>query len=94
MPTLFARRLVPTGVMALASLFALAGHAQAQCQYDVTVLQFPIDCGIGTVITSGLSLNENGAVVGRYRCPISKFDRPFLWTPDEGFTDLGLPPGV
>ncbi|MCZ6494270.1 MAG: hypothetical protein O6933_09345, partial [Planctomycetota bacterium] len=76
------------------SLCALAGHAQAQCQYDVTVLQFPIDCGIGTVITSGLSLNENGAVVGRYRCPISKFDRPFLWTPQDGFTDLGLPPGV
>ena len=94
MPSLFARCWVLPGVTALASLCALAGHAQAQCQYDVTVLQFPIDCGIGTVITAGLSLNENGAVVGRYKCPVSKFDRPFLWTPDEGFTDLGLPPGV
>ncbi len=94
MLTLFAGRLVPTGVAALAGLGALAGHTHAQCQYDVTVLQFPIDCGIGTVITAGLSLNENGAVVGRYKCPIAKFDRPFLWTAEEGFTDLGLPPGV
>ncbi|MCH8153302.1 MAG: hypothetical protein IH830_13130 [Planctomycetes bacterium] len=94
MLALFARYLVPTGVAALAGLCVLPGHAYAQCQYEVTILQFPIDCGIGTVITAGLSLNENGAVVGRYKCPISKFDRPFLWTPQDGFTDLGLPPGV
>ncbi len=82
---------------AFATMIAIgivASPSHAQCQYDVTVLQFPIDCGIGTVITSGLSLNENGAVVGYYYCPLWKFDRPFLWTPDDGFTDLGLPPGV
>ncbi len=85
----------PITLLALVlSVLGLAADTNGQCQYDVTVLQFPIDCGIGTVITSGLSLNENGAVVGRNRCPISKFDRPFLWTPQDGFTDLGLPPGV
>ena len=94
MLTLFARCLVPAGVTALAGLCVLPGHAHAQCQYDVTILRFPIDCGLGTVNTTGLSLNENGAVVGYYRCPVSKFDRPFLWTPQDGFTDLGLPPGV
>ena len=66
MPSLFARCLVPAGVTALASLCVLPGHAHSQCQYDVTILQFPINCGIGTVITAGLSLNENGAVVGSY----------------------------
>ena len=94
MPSLVARCLVPAGVTALAGLCVLPGHAHAQCQYEVTSLQFPIDCGIGTVITAGLSLNENGAVVGYYSCPLWKFFRPFLWTAEEGFTDLGLPPGV
>ncbi|MCH8343892.1 MAG: hypothetical protein IH983_07880 [Planctomycetes bacterium] len=72
----------------------VASPSHAQCQYDVTVLQFPIDCGIGTVITSGLSLNENGAVVGRYKCPISKYSQGFLWTAEGGFVGLDPPPGV
>ncbi|MCZ6653801.1 MAG: hypothetical protein O7D91_12340 [Planctomycetota bacterium] len=90
----FARCLVPAGVTALAGLCLLPGHAHAQCQYDVTVLQFPIDCGIGTVITAGLSLNENGAVVGGYKCPISKYSQGFLWTAEGGFVGLEPPPGV
>ena len=94
MPTLFARCLVSTAVAALASLCVLPGHARAQCQYDVTVLQFPIDCGIGTVITAGLSLNDDGAVVGRYKCPISKYSQGFLWTAEGGFVALDPPPGV
>ncbi|MCH8151473.1 MAG: hypothetical protein IH830_03755 [Planctomycetes bacterium] len=94
MPTLFARRLVPTALAALAGLCVLPGHAHAQCQYDVTILQFPIDCGIGTVITSGLSLNEDGAVVGSYKCPISKYSQGFLWTAEGGFVGLDPPPGV
>ncbi|MCZ6653802.1 MAG: hypothetical protein O7D91_12345 [Planctomycetota bacterium] len=76
------------------SVFTVTGQAKAQCQYDVTVLQFPIDCGIGTVITAGLSLNENGAVVGRYKCPISKYSQGFLWTAEGGFVALEPPPGV
>ena len=73
----------------------LAAQANAQCQYEVTILQYPIDCGIGTVITAGLSLNENGDVVGRYKCPISKYSQGFLWTPEGGFVGLeGLPPVV
>ncbi|MCH8151472.1 MAG: hypothetical protein IH830_03750 [Planctomycetes bacterium] len=76
------------------SVFTVTGQAKAQCQYDVTVLQFPIDCGIGTVITTGLSLNDNGAVVGRYKCPISKYSQGFLWTAEGGFVGLEPPPGV
>ena len=93
MPTLFARRL---GLLITGSLAILlvTGQAHAQCQYDVTVLQFPIDCGIGTVITAGLSLNENGAVVGRYKCPVSKYSQGFLWTAEGGFVGLEPPPGV
>ena len=72
----------------------LAAQANAQCQYEVTILQYPIDCGIGTVITAGLSLNENGAVVGRYKCPISKYSQGFLWTAEGGFVGLDPPPGV
>ena len=72
----------------------LAAQANAQCQYEVTILQYPIDCGIGTVITSGLSLNESGAVVGRYQCPLSKYSQGFLWTVEGGFVGLDPPPGV
>ncbi len=72
----------------------VVSQSHAQCQYDVTVLQFPIDCGIGTVITAGLSLNENGAVVGRYKCPISKYSQGFLWTAEGGFVGLEPPPVV
>ncbi|MCH8165930.1 MAG: hypothetical protein IH889_10015 [Planctomycetes bacterium] len=72
----------------------VASPSHAQCQYDVTVLQFPIDCGIGTVITAGLSLHEKGAVVGRYKCPVSKYSQGFLWTAAGGFVGLEPPPGV
>ncbi|MCH8343893.1 MAG: hypothetical protein IH983_07885 [Planctomycetes bacterium] len=83
-----------TLVSLVVSVFTVTGQAKAQCQYEVTILQYPLNCGIGTVITAGLSLNENGAVVGYYSCPLWVFFRPFLWTAEEGFTDLGLPPGV
>ena len=77
------------------SVFTVTGQAKAQCQYDVTVLQYPINCEFGLpVITSGLSLNENGAVVGYYYCPTWEHDEAFLWTPEGGYVTLGRPPGV
>ena len=75
-------------------LFAQLAVAQVPCEYEVTTLQFPIDCGLGTVLTTGLSLNENGAVVGIYRCPISQFFQGFLWTAEAGFEALDPPDGV
>ncbi len=68
------------------SVFTLTGQAKAQCQYDVTVLQFPIDCGIGTVITSGLSLNENSHL---WRHQVGEIRHgPVL--PEKAVGDIGI----
>ncbi len=72
----------------------MTGRAAAQCQYEVTQLDYPIDCGIFTVITYGSGLNNHGAVVGSYQCSIWKDTEAYLWTPEEGFTTLPRPPGV
>ena len=75
-------------------LLAATG-ANGQCQYDVTVIQAPDVCGIlGPVLTFGAGLNENGAVVGRWKCPASEHDEAFVWTPDSGLTTLARPAGV
>ena len=71
-----------------------SAHAQIPCEYEVTTLQFPIECGIGTVITTGLSLNEKGAVVGYYYCPLWENFQGFMWTAEEGFEALDPPQGV
>jgi len=50
-----------------------ASPAAAQCQYEVTVIRAPDVCGIlGPVLTFGIGLNENGAVVGSWKCPVSE----------------------
>jgi probable HAF family extracellular repeat protein len=74
---------------------ACTGPALAPCNYEVTVnLHYPINCGMGNVITVGIGLNEHGAIVGYYKCPISKYSEAFLWTPEEGYVTLPRPPGV
>ena len=50
------------------ALLAASSGVRGQCQYEVTIIQYPLECGSGTVITRGLGLNDHGAVVGRYRC--------------------------
>lgn len=70
------------------------GRAPGQCQYELVTLQYPIACGVGTVITDGLSINEQGAVVGSYKCPLSKYFQGYLWTPEGGFVGLQPPPGT
>ena len=75
-------------------VLALCADASAQCNYDVVVLEYPIDCSIGTVITRGLGMNEQGAVVGEYKCSIWTTTEAFLWTPEGGFSTLRRPPGV
>jgi uncharacterized membrane protein len=74
----------------------LAGQdiAAGQCRYEVVQLDYPIDCSITDVITIATGLNDHGAVVGRYKCAIWNTVRGFLWTPEEGFVTLPLPPGV
>ena len=75
-------------------LLAATG-ANGQCQYEVTVIQAPDVCGIlGPVNTFGNGLNENGAVVGRWKCPVSEHSEAFVWTPDSGLTTLARRTGV
>ena len=69
-------------------------HAPAQCQYDVLLLEYPINCGISDVRTVGVGWNRHGAVVGYYTCPIWGHTEAFLWTPAEGFVTLPRPAGV
>jgi probable HAF family extracellular repeat protein len=75
-------------------VLALCADVSSQCNYDVTVLDYPIDCSIGTVITRGIGMNEQGAVVGEYKCSIWTTTEAFLWTPEGGFSTLRRPPGV
>ena len=81
-------------VVSSLGVLALCADATAQCNYDVTVLEYPIDCSIGTVITRGIGMNEQGAVVGNYKCSIWTTTEAFLWTPEGGFSTLRRPPGV
>lgn len=74
---------------------ACTATVRAPCNYEVTVnLQYPINCGIGTLTTVGIGLNEHGAIVGYYKCPISPYSEAFLWTPQGGYMTLPRPPGV
>ena len=68
--------------------------AQIPCSYDVQIIASPLDCGLGTVITYGLGLNEHGDVVGYYRCPLWNHTEAFLWTAKQGFITLQRPQGV
>ncbi|MCH8824616.1 MAG: DUF3466 family protein [Planctomycetes bacterium] len=78
-------------------IFLVSARARAQmpCEYDVTIIQAPVDCGIfGTVNTFGLGINENGAVVGYYQCPLWEHSEAFVWTAEDGFVTLERPEGV
>lgn len=74
----------------------LAQSAQAQCQYDVTIIQAP-DCPWpfpppGTV---GTGINDLGQVVGYYsQCGGAEGNEAFLWTPESGVVTLDPPAGV
>ena len=81
-------------MVGLFGVLALGADSSAQCNYDVTVLDYPIICGISSVNTRGRGMNEQGAVVGQYKCPIWTTTEAFLWTPEEGFSTLQRPPGV
>ncbi len=59
-------------------LAASTGHAQ--CRYELTILDYPVECGVGDRITIGLGLNDLDVVVGRYKCQLWKWDQAFVWT--------------
>ena len=86
-------RAVVAGVLGAVVLGGVT-RARGQCQYDVVDLDYPLDCSITDVITIPTGLNNHGAVVGRYYCPLWTTALAFLWTPEEGFVTLPLPPGV
>ncbi|MCH7850002.1 MAG: hypothetical protein IIB53_16770 [Planctomycetes bacterium] len=75
-------------------LLAAPVTAQIPCEYDVQIIASPLDCGLGTVNTFGLGLNEHGDVVGYYRCPLWNHTEAFLWTAEGGFVTLQRPQGV
>ena len=77
-------------VVALACIVGIAaGRADAQCRYDVTMIQQ--DCAVATTI--GLGLNELGHVVGHFAC-LGQDEQAFLWTPESGVITLAMPPGT
>ena len=72
-----------------------SGHAQPCGGYEVTaIIQTPVDCGFGFDITTGLGLNDDGAVVGFYWCSGWEHKEAFVWTAEEGFVTLERPQGV
>ena len=84
-------------VVPITVLLLMTGQALAQpCGgYEVTaIIQTPVDCGFGFDITTGLGLNDGGAVVGYYWCSGWEHKEAFVWTADEGFVTLERPQGV
>ncbi len=81
-------------IACIAGTLLATSPAAAQCQYDVTVIQAPDVCGLGSVITSGIGLNDNGAVVGSWRCPVSEHEQAFVWRLETGLISLEMPAGV
>ncbi len=72
-----------------------SAHAQPCGGYEVTaIIQTPVDCGFGFDITTGLGLNDDGAVVGFYWCSGWEHKEAFVWTAEEGFVTLERPQGV
>ena len=73
-----------------------ATGAQAQCQYDVTIIQAPV-CPAPLEeppVTIAIGLNELGQVVGYHRqCDELTFDEAFVWTPETGLLTLDRPTG-
>ena len=63
-------------MVGLLGVLALGADSSAQCNYDVTVLDYPIICGISSVNTRGRGMNEQGAVAKAYkifRCWVSEY---------------------
>ncbi len=90
-------RLTKLMVAAIAVLLLVTEHALAQpCGgYEVTaIIQTPVNCGFGFDITTGLGLNDEGAVVGLYWCSGWEHKEAFVWTAEEGFVTLERPEGV
>ncbi len=90
------RRILATGGLAVGILAAFDPVcAQIPCEYEVTIIASSNGCGgFGTVNTYGLGLNEHGAVVGYYKCPLWNHTEAFVWTAEHGFVTLQRPQGV
>lgn len=84
----------PLAIAGLAAGILGAPHvvfAQIPCRYDVTVIKSDVDCH-GNLVTIPQGMNEQGVVVGYYQCSAGN-PKPFLWTPESGFTSIAPPPG-
>ncbi len=78
----------------LLGLACTASPAGGQCQYEVTQLDYPINCALGPVITNASGLNNHGVVVGSYQCALWTHTEAYQWTAEGGYVTLPRPPAV
>lgn len=80
--------------MLLPSAICGLRQAQAQCEYEATVIQ-PAPCPIfGIVNLWARGVSNAGHVVGwRWNCSLND-DIAFLWTPQGGMVDIPFPAGT
>jgi len=88
------RLIGPAAVVAGVAVLAPAGSVVGQCEYDVTVIKPDWASPRGGEAVTALAINEHGHVVGNYWDGMSLYAYPFLWTPEEGFIALPLPPAA
>ena len=71
-----------------------AVSANGQCAYEVTaVIEATVDCDILSTLTWVKAMNDHGTVTGYYQCA-GGTPRPFIWSEEDGFEALSLPPGI
>jgi len=85
---------LPTLAAVATLLGVCAAVARAQCLYDATPIQGPIDPVLGAPVTIGMGLNADGHVVGYYYYLGPESSEAFWWAPESGLTTLPRPPGV
>ena len=79
-------------IVTLVAAFYCNALADAQCEYDVTVIQPPPCSFWGPPTTYGRGINEMGHVAGsRWQCgSLWTNDAAFLWTPESGIGGMNL----
>ena len=81
-------------LLEVGTLLSVTGGAAAQfCEYEATVIRYPLECAFGEVQTLVNGLNDGGWIVGTYWCPIWPDKRPFYRTPEGDYVDFGLVAG-
>jgi hypothetical protein len=76
---------------ALALAAAPAQNVNGQCQYEMTVIAAP-GCGpAGIPPVFPQDINSHGHICGSYWLCDWGTERPFYWTPEDGFVPISIP---